>query len=131
MKKQHLITGREIFNHQTQSGDYADLVLHIERHDRVTACIDAAGMPRLEYTTPHSPIAPVVIVRGGFDGRDWTFTAEAGPGQAVSADTLRAYEIAACCRVQANTRARMAAAAYGADMAGHTQAAGQKVEAAI
>ena len=62
----------------------------------------------MEFTSPSSPIVPVVVIRGGIvDGVVWMVT-EAGPGQYVSANVLAACETVALGRLQANRAARLA-----------------------
>ena len=62
----------------------------------------------MEFTSPFSPIIPMVVVRGGISyGVAWMRT-EAGPGQYVSANVLAACETVALGRLEANRAARLA-----------------------
>jgi len=62
----------------------------------------------MEFTSPSSPIVPVVVVQGGIIGGVAWMRTEAGPGQRVSANTLAACETVALGRLQANRAARLA-----------------------
>ena len=62
----------------------------------------------MEFTSPFSPIIPMVVVRGGISYGVARMSAEAGPGQSVSANTLAACETVALGRLEANRAARMA-----------------------
>ena len=62
----------------------------------------------MKFTSPFSPIIPMVVVRGGISGGVARVQAEAGPGQSVSANTLAACETVALGRLEANRAARLA-----------------------
>ena len=62
----------------------------------------------MEFTSPFSPIVPMVVVRGGISGGVARVQAVAGPGQSVSANVLAACETVALGRLQANRAARLA-----------------------
>ena len=62
----------------------------------------------MEFTSPFSPIIPMVVVRGGISGGVARVQSEAGPGQTVSANTLAACETVALGRLEANRAARLA-----------------------
>ena len=62
----------------------------------------------MEFTSPSSPIVPVVVIYGGIScGGVARMFAAAGPGQSVSANTLAACETVALGRLQANRAARL------------------------
>ena len=62
----------------------------------------------MEFTSPFSPIIPMVVVQGGVIGGVAWMRTEAGPGQRVSANTMAACETVALGRLQANRAARLA-----------------------
>jgi len=62
----------------------------------------------MEFTSPSSPIVPVVVIWGGIVDGVARVQAIAGPGQYVSANTLAACETVALGRLQANRAARLA-----------------------
>ena len=62
----------------------------------------------MEFTSPSSPIIPVVVIWGGIVDGVARVQAIAGPGQYVSANTLAACETVALGRLQANRAARLA-----------------------
>ena len=62
----------------------------------------------MEFTSPYSPIIPMVVVRGSISGGVVRMVTNAGPGQSVSANTLAACETVALGRLQANRAARLA-----------------------
>ena len=64
----------------------------------------------MEFTSPSSPIVPMVVVRGSISGGVVRMVTKAGPGQSVSANTLAACETVALGRLQANRAARLAEA---------------------
>ena len=81
----------------------ADLVAFIEKDFVLTV---NAGV--MEFTSSFSPIIPVVVVQGGISGGVARMSAEAGPGQSVSASTLAACETVVMRRLEANRKARTA-----------------------
>ena len=62
----------------------------------------------MEFTSPYSPIIPMVVVRGSISGGVVRMVTKTGPGQYVSANTLAACETVALGRLQANRAARLA-----------------------
>ena len=62
----------------------------------------------MEFTSPSSPIVPVVVIWGSISGGVVRMVTKAGPGQSVSANTLAACETVALGRLQANRAARLA-----------------------
>ena len=60
----------------------------------------------MEFTSPSSPIIPVVVIWGGIVNGVARVQAVAGPGQTVSANTLAACETVALGRLEANRAAR-------------------------
>jgi len=81
----------------------AELVTLIE-NDFVLTVKDGV----MEFTSPSSPIIPVVVIWGGIVNGVARVQAVAGPGQYVSANTLAACETVALGRLQANRAARLA-----------------------
>ena len=80
----------------------ADLVAFIE-----TTYILTVKDGVMEFTSPFSPIVPMVVVRGSISGGVVRMVTKAGPGQYVSANTLAACETVALGRLQANRAARL------------------------
>ena len=62
----------------------------------------------MEFTSPFSPIVPMVVIWGGIVNGVARVQAVAGPWQTVSANTLAACETVALGRLQANRAARLA-----------------------
>ena len=62
----------------------------------------------MEFTSPSSPIIPVVVIQGSISGGVVRMVTKAGPGQSVSEKTLAACETVALGRLQANRAARLA-----------------------
>ena len=81
----------------------AELVAFIETNYIVTVKGDV-----MEFTSPSSPIIPVVVIQGSISGGVVRMVTKAGPGQYVSANTLAACETVALGRLQANRAARLA-----------------------
>jgi len=81
----------------------AELVTLIE-NDFVLTVKDGV----MEFTSPSSPIIPVVVIWGGIVNGVARVQAVAGPGQSVSANTLAACETVALGRLEANRAARLA-----------------------
>ena len=67
----------------------------------------------IEFTSPSSPIVPVVVIRGGIVDGVVRMVTEAGPGQSVSAKTLAACKTVALGQLLANKAERLARLAEG------------------